>query len=75
MWFFPFIFGAAIPPLYVTINSNIDYVINYKNFSSEANIVTIKIIMITIIAHLIVTPLVAWLGITLGNNYRIRKAA
>ena len=75
IWFFVFIVGVVGPPLYGTMSGNIEYVINYETLPSEATTVLVQILMETIIAYLIITPLVAWLGVIFGNRYRtgIRK--
>ena len=75
IWLSAFILGVIVPPLYGTINSNIEYVINYENLPSEAITILIQILIKTVIAYLIVTPFVAWLGVNLGNQYRQRVQA
>ena len=75
IWFFVFIAGVVAPPLYATIGSNIDYVLQYKTLPAEARIVLTRILIETIIAYLFITPFVGWLGITLGDRYRMKKAA
>ena len=75
IWFFVFIVGVVAPPLYGTIGGNIEYVLHYDTLPSEAKIVLMRILLKTIMAYLFITPLVGWLGITLGNRYRARKAA
>lgn len=73
IWFFVFVLGFIGPPLYGTITANLDYVINYGTLPSEATTVLLRILIQTVIAYLIITPLIAWLGIILGNHYREKR--
>jgi uncharacterized membrane protein YeaQ/YmgE (transglycosylase-associated protein family) len=74
LWFFAFIFGVIGPPLYDTISYNIA-VKNYYGPYTEDTAQLVRAVIGTVIADLIITPLVAWLGVTLGNHFRQRIRA
>jgi len=72
LWFVIFILGLIGYPLYSTVSYNIA-VRNYYGFYPEDTSQFLRAYTSTLVADLIFKPLVAWLAMTLGNQYRERK--
>lgn len=69
LWLVVFILGVIGYPLYSTVSYNMA-VLNYYGPLPEDTAQFVRAVIETVIADLIMTPLVAWFGITLGNQYR-----
>jgi hypothetical protein len=72
LWFVIFILGIIGYPLYSTVSYNIA-VRNYYGSYPEDTSQFLRAYTSTLVADLIFKPLVAWLAMTLGNQYRERK--
>jgi hypothetical protein len=72
LWLVFFILGIIGYPLYSSVSYNIA-VRNYYGPLPEDTSQFVRAYISTFIADLIFKPLVAWLAMTLGNQYRVRK--
>jgi len=71
IWAVFFIAGAIARPLYETIRSHMVNLNRYETLPSWANVSFAE----SVIAYLIVLPLIAWAGASVGNKYRKKKTA
>lgn len=72
LWLIFFLIGKLSQSLYESLRS----IIFYKNYYDNLPSWVTSYVMQEIIAYLFVTPLIAWIGIVLGNKYRtIKKPA
>lgn len=67
IWTITYIVGVVGWPLYSTIRSHYEML--------QHNLPALDTLILSVAVLLIITPLVAWLGVTLGNQYRVKKTA
>jgi hypothetical protein len=72
LWLVVFILGVIGYPLYSAVSYNIAFR-NYYGPLPEDTAQFVRAYVSTLVADLIFKPLVAWLAMTLGNQYRERK--
>src|SRR4030042_3251271 len=72
LWLIAFIIGVIGLPLYGTIRYEIAFE-NYYGSSPESTTLLIQLVIEKVVADLIITPLVALLGVSLGHQYRMKK--
>jgi ABC-type transport system involved in cytochrome c biogenesis permease component len=67
IWILTYIVGAVGLPLYSAIRSHLA--------AFQHNLPVLDTLIPSLTVLVIITPLIAWAGATLGKNYRMRKAA